>query len=147
MIKKRTISVVILYLFIACKTTQPHTQNTPIVGPSSCVVAGKIIERLSYRSVDTLSPCYRFPCKARVLLLKIEGCGQGVTRNVAVGDTIEMNFTYSLAPTREAVPSLKEHFPGLQINEVFSAVIYQQLVPNEEPKFMVNDYQKVNIKL
>lgn len=136
----------LLLLAASCATTRGQKSgkvsgSAPAAGPSSCTVEGRIVRVLPALDADKGSVCSRYPCRALVYLIKPPACGSSVSVPLNGGDTVELQFAYSLAPTAKALPRLKVHYPGLKKGAVFTAVAEQRLQPGAVGAFVVYGYQ------
>ncbi len=66
-------------------------------------------------------PCSRFPCAASVRVDSVLGYGSGFQGALGAGQTIEVEFLYTLAPSREAYPGGPVSLPGLGAGDQFQA--------------------------
>ena len=139
---KRICALFFIALFFSC--TALHEKKTESVMPAtsepgSCRIEGKILGILSPTANDSGSICAKYPCRAKVAVLKVFGCGAGVSLEVHEGDTVEMKFAYTLHST-EIFPDMKAHFRGLENGDKFTALAKQQLVMGGTGEFVIFDY-------
>ena len=131
-----------LILFFSCSSL--HENNAwgvmPATSePGSCRIEGRIVGILKPGANDSGSICAQYPCRAKVVVLNVFGCGAGVSMAVHEGDTVEMKFAYTLHST-EIFPDMKVHFPGLKKGDKFKAIAKQQLVMGGNSEFVIFDY-------
>ncbi len=110
--------------------------------PMSCAIKGKIVCVCNSNADDAKSPCSKYPCKAHVQILAVSGCGSSVTQIPNVGDTVEMNFAYTLHRTKKIFPEMKERYPGLKRKRIFTANVTQKLIPGGGVAYTVYGYTK-----
>jgi hypothetical protein len=121
--------------------TQPAAAQSAAT-PMSCSFEGKIIRILDERDADKTSPCHKNPCRAAVKVLSIGSCGQGVTAGVNEGDTVIMQFAYTLKASQKLFPKMVTHYPGLKKGNTFSANAEQRLRMGGKSEFIVYGYTK-----
>ncbi len=94
---------------------QPGTQPTGAypLEPGTCKMHGIIKEILPVDKTNDSEPCNLYPCKARVEITQMNGCGYGVPAKPEVGSVVTINFIYTLMPTAEL--KLKNP-PGVALN-------------------------------
>jgi hypothetical protein len=115
--------------FIACSSSRAasdRVQGVPQpkenIPPDVCRILGRIVSiDTTLRTTDTLSPCFKFPCRARVHVDSLYGCGMGFPTGLSAGEEITAFFMYTLGPTSNIYPTLKQTYPGLQIGSRFMA--------------------------
>ena len=56
------------------------------------------------------------------------------------GDTIEINFGFTLTDTKKALPTMKQHYPGLKKGNRFNAQMEQRIQPGRKNQFIVYHY-------
>ncbi|HZV13528.1 MAG TPA: hypothetical protein VFA55_09960 [Candidatus Kapabacteria bacterium] len=143
--------------FIACSSS--HAQNDQAhnipkpkdyIPPDVCRILGRIVSIDTTRqTTDTLSPCFKAPCRARVHVDSLYGCGMGFPSGLYEGEEITAFFMYTLGPTKETYPALKATLPGLQIGSRFEANVMGHPAPegdqlgNSTIEFTVFDYTVV----
>ena len=135
--------VLFLMVFCACKTlpenkvehTMPAATN-----PGTCNIEGKIVAILEPADTDTGSICSKYPCRAKVQIMKVFGCGSAVSIPIHGDDISEMQFAYTLHST-EIFPGMKTHFPGLKKGDVFFATITQHMAMGSAGLFIIYDYE------
>ena len=135
--------VCLMFFYCSCKTAAENTGDsnaTPATKPGTCNIKGKIVEVLEPSSTDTGSICSKYPCKAKVKILELYGCGSAVSLPVNNGDVMEMSFAYTLHST-EIIPGMKTHFPGLKKGSVFTANATQRLIMGKDGEFVIYDYE------
>ena len=109
--------------------------------PMSCRVEGRVLRVLPIGDVDSGSVCSRYPCKALVRVIDVSLCGQAVSAPLHAGDTVTVNFAYTLEKTSVAIPSMKATYPGLKKGNHFIANVEQRLAPGSGGSYTVYDYQ------
>lgn len=131
-----------LFLFLSCVLWSYASIAQVSDSPMSCKIKGKILCVCKSTTDDTESPCAKYPCNANVLVLDVSNCGFSVTNAPQVGDTIRMNFAFTLHKTKKAMPELDEHYPGLKRKKIFTANAEQILLPKGAVAFKVYGYTK-----
>ena len=143
---KRYFIPVLLLLFCACKTPnklakQLQPANAPAAAsPMSCHIEGQILKEEKVPGNDSTSLCAKYPCKATVLLTGISGCGSSVSVTFNTGDTIEINFAYTLHSTSSIFSSMPTKFPGLKVGDHFAANAFQHMQLDNGSGLTVYDY-------
>jgi hypothetical protein len=136
---------VLYLLFCSCKTSQqPGTavQNAPVsANPGSCTVEGRILQVLKPANNDSGSVCFKYPCRAVVLINSVSACGSSVSYSLTSGDTVTIKFAYTLVNTEKAFPLMKAHFPGLKKGESFMANVEHRMAVSTSGEFIVYDYE------
>ena len=124
-----------VFLIAGCKSTQQtvapkkqeaetNVMESPFTAPpSSCNIRAKIVSitpaQLKPGSQD---PCANNPCRAKVKVEEVFACGQGVSRTISAGETLEILFTLTLGPVDNSkIPGLKVNLPGLTEGDSFTA--------------------------
>lgn len=140
--------------FLACggsrtiSDTQRTTPNPPEhFSPNTCRIIGKIVSiDTSIKTTDTLSPCFKGPCRARVHIDSLLGCGMAFPEPLYPGEEITAFFIYTLNPTQDVFPMLPKPLPGLQPGSRFAANVIGHPAPKEDQignntiEFSVYDY-------
>jgi hypothetical protein len=148
-------------LSISCKVKAPAkekkqesntTNNTAISNPApyptepgTCVVQGYIISLLKNDSTQNEEPCKSFPCKAKVIITKSRGCGFGVYQKPVEGDTLDVNFTHSIASSEEfkGVYKAQVKLQGLKTDQLFEAQMRIKLRPMNKLSYEISNYDIV----
>ena len=135
--------LVFILLCCSCKTLPQnkaeHSMPTA-TDPGTCNIEGKIVSIVEPSVKDTSSICSKYPCRAKVQIIKVFGCGAGISLPVHGGDIVEMHFAYTLHST-EIFPGMKSHFRGLKKGDVFMAAASQRLVMGSGGEFVIYDYE------
>jgi hypothetical protein len=133
-----------VFIMLCCCRTLPQNKaerSMPAATkPGTCNIEGKIVAVMAPSDKDTGSICSKYPCRAMVKIIKVFGCGAGVSLPVHGDDTLEMKFAYTLHPT-EIFPDMKVHFPGLKKGDVFMATASEHLVLGSSGEFVIYDYE------
>lgn len=136
------------------KTTQLQEKNTNKIAtkaqptayptePGTCVIQGYIINILPINPANLDEPCKSFHCKANVVIMNCHSCGFGVAKKPVEGDTIEVNFIHSIAPseTFKSVYPAKVVLSGLKQDQPFEAMIRIKLLPSEKFYYEIGNYE------
>src|ERR1043165_5362292 len=99
----------------------------PQASPMSCKIEGKITGILHVQGKDRDGICSRYPCRAKVKILKVWECGSSVSAAPAEGEVIEVQFAYTLHSTAKLFPSMKTRYPGMKKGDLFTANVEQRL--------------------
>lgn len=110
--------------------------------PMSCAITGKVVCVSACRDKDEKSLCAKYPCRAMVEILEVSSCGSSVTHIPVTGDTVEMEFAYTLHKTKKIFPDMKERYPGLKKRHIFTANAEQRILPGNTTHFIVYDYSR-----
>ena len=142
-----TIILVIILAGCSSKDTSESSQEeideTSQITKGSTAIWGQIVSIDSSKlSADKNSPCSKNPCWAAVKIERIIGQGQGGPM-VSVGDTIKVNFTFTLAETtKELIPNLDKRMPGLNIRDKFEADLKLLSSSKSENLYSIYYYEK-----
>jgi hypothetical protein len=124
-------------LMIVCYfSTNTHAQSKPM----SCIITGQIVSVMNPIKTAGNSIWRKYPCKAIVRIASIDECGSSVTLMPQIGDTVEINFGFSLTNTRKSLPTMKQHYPGLKRGNIFRAQMEQRIRPGGKNQFVVYHY-------
>ncbi len=74
--------------------------------------------------------------------MDVYGCGSSIVTPINKGDTIEMNFAFTLKNTKKTFPKMKMHYPGLKKGSVFTANISELVKLGGQTDFIVYDYRR-----
>src|SRR5437867_5493956 len=113
------------------------------VPPGHCRVRGTVVRIDSLVATpDTSNPCSRFPCRATVRVDSVLGYGAAFVHPLPLGSEIVVTFIFTLHPTAEIFPAMKESFPGLSIGSVFLADIEgtEGMAVHEKSEFSFSIY-------
>jgi hypothetical protein len=95
-----------------------------------CRILGRIIALdTAFHTSDTSNPCFKAPCRAKVHIDTLYGCNMGFPSGVYAGEDLVMTFMYTLSPSKEIFPGMKESYPGLQVGSLFVANVEGHPVP------------------
>jgi len=111
--------------------------------PMSCRIHGQILSVIKSKEKDSTSICAKHPCKAKVRIIGISACGQGVSWILNQGDEVEMDFAYTLHNTSKILPAMKAQYPGLKKGDEFTAPAMYHLKPGTNGAFTVYEYDKI----
>lgn len=75
-----------------------------------------------------------------VRIANISDCGSSVKFSPLSGDTIEIDFGFTLVNTRKVLPNMKQHYPGLKKGNKFFAQMEERIRPGGKNSFVVNHY-------
>jgi hypothetical protein len=161
------LSIITILILFACKTKTPaqaigndknheptqeknkeqiRSKSQPTAYPTepgTCVIQGYIISILPIDPVNSNEPCKSFPCKANVVITKCHSCGFGVAKKPVEGDTLEVHFIHSLAPseTFKSIYPAKINLSGLKQDQPFEAMIKIKLLPSEKLYYEIGNYE------
>jgi hypothetical protein len=127
---------VLIWLYVCFVSTHAIAQGNPMF----CKITGQIITILKPVGQLDNSICSKYPCKAIVRISNISDCGSSVTAMPYAGDTIEINFGFTLANTKKALPTMRQHYPGLKKGNRFKAQMEQRIQPGGKNQFTVYHY-------
>jgi hypothetical protein len=92
------------------------------IPPNHCRLIGTVLKVHEVESaLNSDDPCSRFPCTATVRVDSIVGYGSAFGGALGIGQEIEVQFLYTLAPSEEAYPSESFSLPGLGDGDRFGA--------------------------
>ncbi len=143
MIRLSAAFLVLSFLFLSCSSQKPagkNETNNPDFPLTNTVITGKLVEIINTQNTyDKSSPCSKVPCDARIEVLTIEQRGKDYHGQFAVGDFIEVHFTFTTgAATKELFPNLDVRYPGVKDGKPFRAVItYNE---SKKPKYTITEY-------
>jgi len=138
---------IFLFIFLySCKapTFSQHVSEGEAAAttPMSCKIEGKVIAVSTDDKSDTGSICFKHPCRAKVQVLQVLGCGSSISLPINAGDTIEIKFAYTLHNTARIFPTMKTQYPGLERGDIFIANAEQRLAPGTNGGFTVFGYER-----
>ena len=136
-----TITFALFCTYISVHAQNRKQQNLAPNTPNTCRIEGKIMRVIKTHTKDTSSPCYKYPCLAKVKIIRLFGCGSSVSLPLNEGDTLEISFAYTLHNTKNLFPGMKTHYPGLKKGDIFIANTEQRLQMGSGGTFVVYDYQ------
>jgi hypothetical protein len=109
----------------------------------ACRIEGLVISETTVPGDDTTSLCAKYPCRARVKINRILGCGSSVSVSLNEQDTVTINFAYTLHNTKTLFPSIKKQYPGLKTGQKFTGDAIQHQQAGTDGAFTVYDYEVV----
>ena len=112
----------------------------PATNPGTCNIEGKIVAIIEPSAKDSGTMCAKYPCRAKVKLVRVFGCASAVSIPLHGEDTLEMKFAYTLHST-EIFPDMKTKFPGLKKGDVFTATAVQHMTTGSGGEFVIYDYR------
>lgn len=115
----------------------------PSTSPMTCKIEGKIIAILNPAAIDSGSICAKYPCRAKVKIMRVLGCGSSIAFSLNEGDTVEIMFPVTLVNTSKVFPGMKAHYPGLKNGDKFIANTEQRLKVGTGGEFIINDYEVI----
>jgi hypothetical protein len=144
MILKHLIAFIFVFCF-SSYTAQAQKQAkhdlAPSSNPMSCKIEGKILHILKPTGEDSGTVCAKYPCRAKVKIGQVYGCGSSVSIALNPGDIVEMRFAYTLHKTAKIFPAMKVQYPGLKKGDEFIAVAIQHLKPLSAGEYIIYDYE------
>ncbi len=78
-------------------------------------------------------PCAKVPCVATVRVDSVLSDGMGSVMPFGIGESVKVRFAYTLSPTREVLPNLKQQFPGLVVGSRFEADMIRPMARADRP--------------
>jgi hypothetical protein len=129
------------YCFVCMAQTPSARHRAVAPGPMSCKIEGKIIRILPPSAGDGNSICAKYPCRAKVKIIEVFGCGSSVSAALNQGDTLTMRFPNTLHPTAKIFPKMKVQYPGLKKGSEFIAIAEQRLIPGATAGYTIFDYE------
>ena len=136
------LAAILLMLLFSCKALHKNKTEYSMpaaTNPGTCSIEGEIIKVIEPFSADSGSICAKYPCRAKVRILKVFGCGPAAS--IPPGDEpVEMQFAYTLHNT-DILPGMKAHFPGLKKGDVFLATVTQHFSIGSDEEFVIYDYK------
>ncbi|MCP4724434.1 MAG: hypothetical protein GY863_05345 [bacterium] len=133
MIERSVLSagLILLFMFSGCASNREAvdtsvTDKVPQVMPSRISpnharIVGKIIRIHPELSENKDHPSSQAPSLADVRIEKLLGTGMAFPGSISEGKTVTVKFAFTLSPTKDLFPELKDHLPGLKINDRFQA--------------------------
>ncbi|MFC1493472.1 hypothetical protein ACFL6O_05875 [candidate division KSB1 bacterium] len=91
------------------------------ISPNHARIVGKIIRIHPELSEREDHPSSLVPYMADVRIEELMGTGMAFPGSISEGKTITVKFTFTLSPTKDLFPELKDHLPGLKVNDSFQA--------------------------
>ena len=134
----------IVMLLFSCMCASAQGQNKmphASAAPMSCNIDGQVVKIFKAYNNDKKSPCAKHPCRAMVKILRVAGCGQSVTVPMIEGDTVEINFAYTLHSTKRIYPAMKTKYPGLKKGQGFSGRVEQHPKMGGGVSYTIYDYE------
>lgn len=136
---------------VGTRLTQSKPEPAPSVGgepipPNHCRIIGTIVKIDStVKSSVPTDPCSKAPCRAIVRIDSVLGYGAAFPRPLSTGDLLTIDFAFTLAPTKDLLPSMSKIYPGLHVNSQFAADVkaIQELSsqPVDQFSFILYDYE------
>ncbi len=103
---------------------KPQITATDRLAPGTCRIVAKVQKiKTDYRGTTRDDPCARVPCRAMIVIEKIEGCGSGVTRTLPVHKTILAHFAPTLNPRIAFGGKQYANLKALRVGQRFQAVV------------------------
>jgi|GEM_PF-6157833 len=78
-------------------------------------------------------PCAKVPCVATVRVDSVISDGMGSAVPLSIGESVKVRFAYTLSPTREVLPNLKQQLPGLSVGSRFEADMVRPMARADRP--------------
>lgn len=130
-------------LTLSCKTPKDlQTYKVPEApGSMSCIIHAEVLSPLNAATTDD-SLCSIYPCKARVRIIDIVSCGSSVSLFFNAGDTLTVQFAYTLHNTKKLFPKMQEHYPGLKKGDIFFTAAEQRMKPGTGEYFLIYGYKR-----
>lgn len=92
------------------------------VPPSHCRIIGEVVDIFPVKAQKgAKNPCEKYPCQAKVKVLKTLGRGSGFNVPLSKDKIILVKFAFTLEPTQKLFPQLNKALPGLKTGEKFQA--------------------------
>ncbi len=91
------------------------------IPPNHARIVGKIIKVYPELSSNLDHPSSKVPYFAEIMIEEMKGMGMAFPGSLSRGKTIKVRFSFTLSPTIDHFPGLKNHLPGLNVNDRFSA--------------------------
>ncbi len=111
--------------------SRPEIQATQQLAPGTCRVVARLQTiKTDYRGTGQEDPCARVPCRAVIVILKVEGCGSGVSRPLPTQQPVLAHFLPTLNPRIAFSGKSYSQIPPLRVGKTFRAVIE---VPGDSP--------------
>jgi len=122
--------------------TRPEAFTDPVPANQCRIVATVLEVHGPRRDAGQDELCSRFPCAASVRVDSILGYGSGFQGALGPGQTIDIDFLYTLAPSSEALPESQFSLPGLSAGDRFQADITsgQETLDRDPKRFSVALY-------
>ncbi len=120
-------------------------RSKPTVSPEATLILGTV---LKVHEIDERASgvCNTYPCKARISVDEVVGRGHSFLGFLKSGDTLDAQFTFSLASTSTVFPNRNyQPLPGLVAGDVFEAEVSTEIGLNEDSrdkKFIIGIYTK-----
>ncbi len=109
--------------------TSSHTPRMRAT-PGTCRIIGTIMAiDPELQSASPKQPCANAPCKATVRVDSVLRRGAEFKGDFSAGSIVEMNFAFTLRPTSEVMPHLKDPYPGLDVGSRFEAEVRPVVAP------------------
>ena len=144
--KTTTIFAIIVLLmtisscFLKKNTTEDKMNNPNRIPPDMCLFEGKIIEILPIDKNAT-KPCSEYPCQATVEIIKVIAYGSSFNSKMSAGSKQQMQFKYTLNPTKKIFPEKKNRLPGLKVGDKFKSYVTASQIPmQDKPLLTIEDY-------
>lgn len=146
--------IVSCFFIVSCSSSRYDKKERADVPKNPVPLAGETIPPNTCRLVATVisidptlksgndkDPCSKAPCFATVRVDSIVGYGAAFTKPLAVGNTISVTFAFTVAPTKEIIPSLSQSYPGVAKGTTFSADVISQQGLNDEVSYRIYEYK------
>ena len=102
--------------------------------PGALTIKGKVIRIHNTRSADGI--CAKYPCTATIKVLQIYNQGSGLVNSLSAGDTIPLDFVYSLHKT-----NAKAKLPGLSKGQAFTGLITEHKMLGDKVSYSISEYK------
>ncbi|MCI0706993.1 MAG: hypothetical protein L0Y80_05875 [Ignavibacteriae bacterium] len=117
-------------LVAACQSSMPQIRQDAPLAPGTCRAVFTVV------SIDTMmtsalvsDPCSKAPCTATLQVDSVIGYGAGYTSPHSRGERIQVRFAFTVAPTKDILPSMDQHYPGVSIGTKLTADLRHERGP------------------
>ncbi len=134
---------------VAEKSRGDHTMPKPTLTPEQQLAPGtcRVIARVQsidtgYQGKNTIDPCSRVPCRATIIIQKVEGCGSGSIQMPPINQPILAHFIPTLNPRIAFRGEKYADLAPLYVGKTFKGILE---IPADAPQksslFYVRWYQ------
>ncbi len=111
--------------------------------PNSCLVTATVLTIYPPDQSQKDSWCGKFPCTALLQINEIKNCGAGAAGMINLSANIEVNFTFTLAPSDSVDKSISLHLPGLKVGDKILTSLHLHPAMNDRIIYTVYSYKLI----
>jgi len=114
-------------------TMKPEPTDLKRITPNTSRLVATVVSVDSlWRSTNQNDPCSRVPCRAIIRIDSVLGYGSVFNRPLAPGESLSVQFGFTLHPTRELFPDLKQRYGPLVVGSIIKAEVQESRVYDQQ---------------